>query len=191
MAGQVIRYSGVSGNTLTGVPASGVGSVTATTSYGATIIGASMVTGVPASSTGSIVNALSAGDEINLLVQRDNTTAQTTLATLEGGDGIHEHYIQDRRLSTVGAQSRADAELTLGADPDETVTVVSEDANVFSGRSVTVNIGSISTTVKIQRVRFSWTPGRSRVQRQITATNRFKGFYEYVRDLQDKASKAA
>jgi len=188
---QVIRYTGHTGGALTGIPAAGVGAIVAPVSYNSTITACPMLTGIPTSGAGALTTALVPGDEINLLVVEDATAAQTALAALEGGDGIHEHYIQDRRLSLAGATVRAQAELALGSTADETVTVVSEDFNACSGRTLTVSVTGIAVTARIQQVRFHWVPGRAKVQREITATNRLKGFYQYVRDLDDKTRRVA
>lgn len=154
--------------------------------------GTAQLVGVPATGVGSITAGINAGDDINLFVQCDDATAQTTLAALEGGDGIHEHYIQDRRLSIAGATARGTAELTLGKDADEVCTLVSEDPYMISGRTITISaLSGISTSVLIQQVRIFWEAGRKAPQRDVTATNRFKDFYQYVRDLEDKARKAA
>jgi hypothetical protein len=145
------------------------------------------LTGIPANGAGSITVALDEGAEVNLLVQRDDTAAQTVLAALEGGDGIHEAYIQDRRLSEDGANDRGDAELALGSDPEDAITVTSEDPFMISGRTLTVNVGSItSVTAQIQQVQTTWPADRKLPQRQVTATNVFKTLYQYLRDLDDK-----
>lgn len=188
--GAFVRYTGISGNTLTGIPTSGVGAIVATLLYGSPIKAVPALTGIPTSGVGSILYAIKLGDPINLLVVVDAVAAQTALATLEGGDGIHEHYIQDRRLSVDGAAARASAELALGATPEETVAVTSEDWLCQSGRSLVVNVAGISVTLKMHQVRIYWTVGRHYPQRDVTATNRFKDFYQYVREIEDSARRA-
>lgn len=148
----------------------------------------SQLEGIPASGTGSIVTAIPEGSDINLLVTRNDATAQTALAALEGGDGIHETYIQDRRLSEEGATARGDGELALGKDESDMLTVTSEDPFMIAGRTVTVNISGISVTLRIQQVRIGWDRGRLLPQRYVTASNVFKTLYQYLRDLDDRSS---
>jgi len=121
------------------------------------------LTGVPASGTGSIVNAMNPGDDINLLVQRDDTTSQASY-------GIRQAYIQDRRLSIAGAQARGDAELALRKDPFIQGTFVTTDTKVRSGRRITINVSqwSISGTYVITRVRIFWVQGDQRPRREVT-----------------------
>ena len=67
---QVIRYTAKSGNSLLGIPGAGVGAIIAGVAYNSTVTAAPMLTGVPASGARSITQALTAGDEIYLVVQR-------------------------------------------------------------------------------------------------------------------------
>ena len=76
------------------------------------------LTGIPPSGTGSIRFAIPKGEQVNILITRNSTTAQTALAALVGGDGIHEHYIQDNRLARnrVHCQRRRRARRVQGSD---------------------------------------------------------------------------
>ena len=107
----VIRYTGLSGNNLIGIPPTGVGSITTTIAYGALCTAAPQLLGIPASGVGSIQYALHNGDEINLLVTCDDLSAQAALAALIGGSGILEAYIQDRRIGYAEALARGKAML--------------------------------------------------------------------------------
>ena len=53
---QAIRYTGISANTLTGIPASGAGAIVATVAYNSTITQAPALLGVPASGTGAVLH---------------------------------------------------------------------------------------------------------------------------------------
>jgi hypothetical protein len=95
------------------------------------------------------------GDEVNQWVTRNDTTAQTALAGYEGGDGIREYYVQDRRLSYNGAVARGDAELELFANPIVTVQYETQDPNARPGGEVTISLSSplsVSGTYRIQSV---------------------------------------
>jgi len=98
------------------------------------------------------------GTAVNMWVAADDTTAQTALAALEGGDGIHEHYVQDRRLSYSGMTERAQGELARFKNPLETIRYKTHDPNTRPGALVTVNLAapaSITGTFTIQSVTIS------------------------------------
>jgi len=150
---QVIRYTGVTPTSLTGVPASGPGSLTATISYNASITVAPALTGVA-----GIARTLIDGEEIFLLIVRDALAAQTALAAIEGGDGVIEHFIQDRRLSAAGATATADAELALFAAPEVRVTYTTRDPKTRSGKLVAITLPAptnVTGEFLIQRVQLS------------------------------------
>lgn len=152
---QVIRYTGFSAGALTGIPASGVGAITAAVAYNSTVTATPMLTGIPASGAGSIQTALTAGDEVYLVVRRDDAAAQATLASRLGGDGIREEWIQDRRLSIPEATARGDAILASRPLDAASLTYTCRDLNTVSGKDITVNLvapTSVSGTFKIQRV---------------------------------------
>ena len=92
----IVRYTGISGNNLIGIPPTGVGSITTSISYGSLATAAPQLLGIPASGAGAIIYPLISGDNINLLVTVDDVAAQAALAGLIGGSGIKEAYIQDR-----------------------------------------------------------------------------------------------
>jgi hypothetical protein len=97
--GQTVRYTGVSANTLTGVPASGAGSITTTVIYGSQILPAPSLTGINASN--GLTVAMAKGSAVHIWVQRDDLDAQAALAILEldengvPTDGIREYAISD------------------------------------------------------------------------------------------------
>ncbi len=155
---QIIRYTGITGNTLTGIPATGPGAITASVSYNSTATAMPALIGIPASGTGAILYTITPGDPINLLVQADNVNGQTDLAALIGGDGIQEDYLQDRRLSYTESLARANAQLTLRGSSAISVRYKCRDVNTKSGRPIVVNLAaptSVSGTFKIQRVTIS------------------------------------
>lgn len=91
---------------------------------------------------------------VNMWLMSENTSAQTALAALEGGDGIHESYIQDRRLSATGMQDRATDALLNSAAVD-TLTYRTHDPSTRPGAKVTVSLASpvsISGTFTIESV---------------------------------------
>lgn len=184
-----LRYTGTTATQLTGIPASGTGSISVAIPSGSLVQGLVALTGVPSSGTGSVVTAISTGAEINLLVQRDDTTSQATY-------GIRHMSVQDRRLSVAGAQARGDAELTLRKDPFITGSYITTDRNVRSGRRATISMGSdwgVSGTFTITRVRTFWERERTAPQREVTFSSRTtdKDLYRVLRELRRETQNAA
>lgn len=128
------------------------------------------------------------GDEVNQWVIRNDSAAQTALAALEGGDGIREGYVQDRRLNYDGAVARGDAELDLYSDPLITVSYRTQDVNARPGGEVTVSVSSPfshSGTYRIQSVQINGEDlERSTTQfpwRTVTASSVRFDFYDLLR----------
>ena len=155
---QVIRYTGRSASSgqgnLTGVPSSGIGAIASNINTNSQVVALPSLEGVPSSSTGSVLYAVQQGDPINLLVTRNDTSAQTALATLTGYDGIVEEYIRDNRLSETEAAAFGDARLAVLKDPLVTVRYETRDTTAKPGRTVAINIASppINATFRIQAV---------------------------------------
>jgi len=103
------------------------------------------LTGVPASGAGSVLYPLKTGDELNLYVQCDDVTAQNELKALEGAssDGVVEHVIQDRRVGLAQATARGNAELALFARPLRTVTYATRDPKTRTGKTVRIALPSV------------------------------------------------
>jgi hypothetical protein len=190
--GQVFSYTGRSVSSgpgsLTGIPASGPGSLTAAVRAG-TVSALAHLTGCA-----GIVNAINSGDPVNILVIINDAAAQTALAALVGGDGIHEMFISDGRWSITEATARANAELSLRKDPLVTVSFTSRDPSMQSGRDVTLTMTSPSIvgTFKIQRVTITQLglggpTGFIFPFRQVEASSRRYSFEDLLRQIK-KAS---
>lgn len=152
----VIRYTGVSSNTtLTGIPATGPGSITSSIQYGASITAAPQLRGVPASGAGAVAYAIPKGEEINVLVIEDDVAGQALLASIVGGDGVREEVVSDERLSIEEIQSRCRAFLTARAQVLKSISYQTHDLNANSGAMVPVDIDapwSILDEFRIQQV---------------------------------------
>ena len=158
---QVIRYTGLTGSTLTGIPASGAGAIIASIAYNSSITQAPALTGITASGAGAILYDLIKGDDVNLFVTRNDTAAQTTLSALlstilgDDSDGVQEDYIQDRRLSQTEAEARGDALLALRSATEVSIRYKSRDPLTKAGRTISVSLGSptsVTADFKIQQV---------------------------------------
>ena len=163
---QNIRYTGISGNALLGIPPSGPGAITATISFNTTATAAAMLTGIPTTGVGAIKYQILKGDAVNLFVQVDDLEAQEAVrAQLAGSDGIIEDEIQDGRLSYTEGVARCRARLDLvGALDSEgkvgviSVSYVCRDLNTQAGAIVDVNLGApvnLRGAFRIQRVTVS------------------------------------
>lgn len=146
--GQIVRYTGISGNTLTGIPASGPGAIQTTVLYGSQVVAAPALTGIPASGAGAIVYTIKQGDAVNLVAQVDDVAAQTLLAALLSTatythDGIIEDAVVDNRLSHTEATARGQARLALRNQIDVRAHLVSHDMNLRLGRVQAVTLADL------------------------------------------------
>jgi len=160
---QLIRYTGVAGNQLTGIPASGNGSVQASIPTATIVNSVPILLGIPASGTGSFASSVPSGSDINLIAQADDTTSQATY-------GVRIGYVVDRRLSQDGADDRAAAELVLRASVREQGSYVTNDFLVRSGREITVDMNTdwgISGTWPAQRAQIRMDPNRPLAERTV------------------------
>jgi hypothetical protein len=185
---QVIRYTGVTATSLTGIPPTGPGALTATVAYNASVTVAPTLTGIPASGPGALTRALIPGQDVNLLTTRDDVAAQTALAAIEGGDGIIEHYIQDRRMSPSGALATAQAELDLFAAPEVRVRYTTRDPATRSGKAIAIDLPaptSLAGTFQIQRVQLTQfdLPGVAPLRTVEASSTRFS-FEDVLRRLE-------
>jgi len=146
---QVVRYTGITGSTLSGVPVTGPGALTTTVIYGAPAIPAPMLTGV----TG-VTRPMAKGSAIHIWVQRDDLAAQAEQAARAGGDGVVEYVLVDMRRGAPSLIARCDAELALFARPIVTVTYATRDLKTKSGKLIRVELASpsINQTLTIQDV---------------------------------------
>jgi hypothetical protein len=151
-----IRYTGITGNTLTGIPATGPGAILTTLKYGSPILPAPALVGV----TG-VGAAIVAGTPINIWVQRDDLPAQAEQAAIDlangttPADGIYEAApITDARRGEASLTALCDATLARYSRPLVTVTYACRDVKTKSGRPVTINLASpsIHRTLTIQEV---------------------------------------
>jgi hypothetical protein len=179
-----IRYTGTTASSLTGVPVSGDGAVQNTIPFGTPITLAPMLTGVA-----GITAPIGAGDEIYLVVQRDDPARQGTVASMVlGGPGVREEWVQDRRLSIAEAGARADATLALRPLEDVTVTYQCRDTRTASGKTITVNLPGVTNvfgTFKIQSVTINnFRPHPTQYPTySVTASSRRFNFEDWLRRM--------
>jgi hypothetical protein len=134
--GQTLRYTGISGNTLTGIPAAGAGAITTTVVYGSQVLPAPALSGV----TG-LTKAMARGSIVCLFVTRNDTAAQAAAAIRESTDtftstGIHEYLITDGRSNELRMIALCDADLARFSRPIVTFTYATHDVKTKSGKTV-------------------------------------------------------
>jgi len=147
---QVIKHTGISGNTLTGIPATGSGSITTAVIYGSQALPSPMLTGVS-----GLTKMMRAGSAVHIWVQRDDLAAQAEHAARTGGDGIVEYLIVDARRGVDSLTARCDADLAQFSRPLLTIAYATRDVLTKSGKDVLVNLPSQRigpTTLTIQEV---------------------------------------
>lgn len=135
-----VRYTGISGTQVIGIPPSGPGSIVTSLNYGDPVLPAPALTGVA-----GITRLLEKGAPVHIWVQRDDLAAQAEMAAREStptaaGDGIYEHLISDERRGLASLTALCDADLALFARPLVTVTYDTRDLNTKSGKTVTIDI---------------------------------------------------
>lgn len=193
VGGIVFSYTGRSATTgagsLTGIPASGIGSLTAGVRAG-TVRSIPHLTGVS-----GVLYAIPKGEPVNIVVTVNDTAAQAAMATAVGGDGIHEMFLTDGRWSITEATARANAELSQRKDPLVTTHLVSRDQNIQSGRSITFSMTNpaITGTAKIQRVTITeigiFGPrGHTLPLRTVELSSRQYSFEDLLRQIKGRAA---
>lgn len=192
-----VRYTGIGTGVLTGVPATGVGSITATVRYGTQVIIQPRLVGIPAAGTGAIVYAIKRGDTAIVRLEKQDDAAATAMAVRFNSavlaDGIIEETISDSRFGLAELADQIDAMLTERKDPHRTVVFTTRDESCEVGRLITIDIStpSIHGTYRIQRVTFSEiaiTGGRAMVAplRRVEATNKLFTFTDLLRQLRGR-----
>jgi len=150
---QAIRYTGVGTGTLTGIPASGLGAMTATVAYNSTVTAAALLTGIPASGARAISSRITTGDEIYLVVQVENTEMQAQLAARLGvASGIREEWVADRRLSYTEAKARGQATLAVRPLDALSISYRCRDLSTAVGKTVEVNLPAPTNIIGYFRI---------------------------------------
>jgi hypothetical protein len=142
--GQAVRYSGISSNTLTGIPASGPGAITTTVLYGSQVLPAPALTGI--NQWNGLSRAMAKGSKVNIWVQRDDLAAQAALGALEldddgvPTDGIREYTISDERSTEATMIGLCDADLAIFSRPIVSAVYYTRDTKSKSGRTVSIDL---------------------------------------------------
>jgi hypothetical protein len=136
----LIRYTGQSGNLLTGIPVNGIGSISSPVRYGDEIENTPALTGVTNLTEALIVNA-----PVNIWIQKDDLTAQAELALMErdeagnSTDGIHEFVIVDERIREDTAERWVDTDLAMFGRKIRSFLYDSSDIKSAAGKTVHID----------------------------------------------------
>ena len=190
-----IRYTGTAAGQLTGLPATGVGSITATVKHGTQVLVIARLVGVA-----GLTRALAAGDPITLRVEVEDAAAQAALGARLGGtaaDGIVEEAYSDSRMTAIELTNYARALLFDRKDPRVTYRFVTRDTNVRVGRLITVDIAEppIHGTFRVQRITFdeiaiSGGLSRTEPRRTVEASNKLYTMADLLRRLSGREGGA-
>lgn len=162
---QYIRYAAISGNTLTGIPATGPGAITAPVGYNTTISSSPCLFGVTGagSPTAGVSVALLRGSTVAIWVQRDDVIAQGLLGQIERkadgtpGDGIREDHFFDGRLGEAALIAECDAKLASFSRVVVGAKYSTLDEKTHVGGTVPINLtGKPSGDYTIQSVDVSF-----------------------------------
>jgi hypothetical protein len=197
-----VRYTGISGSNLTGIPSSGSGSVTSTVRYGAQVVVQARLVGIPSSGTGSLTRGARKGDMVALRLEVEDTAAMQAMADRLGQSGnlyagLIEYVVNDSRLGPTELLAVIRATLAERKDPIQTVTYWTRDDSHDVGRLVTITTSTpvINGTFRIQRVTFSeiaiaGARTTIRPKRTIDATNKLYIFSDLLRQITNRDAGA-
>jgi hypothetical protein len=136
-----------------GIPASGYGSVPVDFVSGQAIYGAPYFFSMTLET--ALTQEIPAGEAVYVRAQADDAVAQAAIAAIEGGDGIHEHFVSDGSLSYLGCAARAQAELDLFSDTLLRASWNTYDMRAMPGGEQSINItgtDTVSATLLIDSV---------------------------------------
>lgn len=195
-----VRYTGISGSYLTGVPASGSGSVTSTVRYGSQVLVQPRLSGIPASGVGALTQGARKGDTVALRMEVEDSAAMQAMADRLGQSGniyagLIEFVVTDSTLGPTELLAVIRATLTERKDPIQTVAYWTRDSTHDVGRLVTITTTTppINGTFRIQRVTFSeiaiaGARTTIRPKRTISATNKLYIFSDLLRQIRGRES---
>lgn len=142
----VLDTSGLNQSALTGIPATGPGSITTTVRYGSTALPAPALTGI--NEWNGIPLAMAKGSAVHIFVRRDDLEAQAALGALEldedghATDGVREYPFSDGRFGEDLLIAACDADLATFSRPIVS-TAYTTDRKSHAGDSVPINLTTV------------------------------------------------
>lgn len=144
---QYIRYTGITGNTLTGIPPSGPGSIINTIKFGEHIDVAPALVGI--NHWNGLRISMLKGSGIDIWVEYNDYNSQLQLGQLEldrfgkPTDGVHEYKVIDRRRSEESLLALCAAEAKRFGLPLVSTTFYTRGENYKSGKTVNINLKDV------------------------------------------------
>ena len=193
-----VRYTGIGTGVLTGIPASGNGSITAATRYGTQVLVQPRIIGIPPIGLGAIAVAILRGDAVLIRLEKTDAAARDVMATrlatpgvaVTPDDGIIELVVSDSRFGLAELQNHIDATLLDRKDPQLTITFTSRDLSLQVGRLISVNttqppIVGIFRIHKIALSQIAEAGGRATVHplKTVEASSKIYKFTDLLRRL--------
>ena len=124
-----------------------------------TATAAAYLTGIPASGAGSVLYPILKGDPVYFEVTVDDLAAQAVLAALIGGTGIREASLTDNQIASPEAIAQGKATLALESAVLLTVpSFTTRDINLAAGRLQALLLGppfNLATSLLVQTVAVS------------------------------------
>jgi hypothetical protein len=177
---QFIRFTGVTAgapNVLTGIPASGDGSVQAAIASGTDVILPWTI-----AFNGNVHQSHATGAEVHTVRCRTSAASVIALAALDGSDGYREGWVRDERAGYYTAAARGDAELLMWAEAIESLRYDTRDPTVRAGKTVTVNVAGLTGTYRIQKVTIRGVEASQHLHpwRTVEASSQRHDFYDLL-----------
>jgi hypothetical protein len=171
---QYLYHSGVAtGPTrLTGIPASGAGSITAAITSGSQVSYPPVLKGIAA---GSFTSDQPKDSDVVAYVQVDDTASQAIMAALEGdgGDGVHEYLLDSPELSLEQCSTLGLSELAKFAEVLVSAQWTTRDLAAIPGALQTFSLSSpsVALALPITDVEIQFDDSQNPPERQVTASN--------------------
>ncbi len=163
-AEQQVFYS-ASGD-LDDIPASGYGSIAAAMTANTNIVALSALTGV----SGLYLDRVK-GTAVNPRAQVDSSGAQSAIAAVEGGDGIHETVITASQFPTVASGTPiGEADIDAFANPLLGGSWVTDDLNAKPGSPQVWHLSGVDGVVTIDAVDITFLTPNRRPERRCTGS---------------------
>lgn len=191
-----VKYTGIGAGALTGIPATGVGALTAPVRYGTQVVVQPRLIGVV-----GLALAATQGETVTIRLEQSDAAAVAAMAErlkLPGGsavteEGVIEVVVSDSKWTPTELAAQVQATLAERKDPRLVLTFESRDPSLQVGRLITVTLTQppISGTFRIQKIAFSEigiSGARATVAplRTVEASNKLYSFSDLLRQLRGR-----
>jgi hypothetical protein len=178
-SGNVFTGETASGTVFDTIPASGYGSIVAPMASGSYVYCSDVLWGIEVDGVSGLVSAVEQNEPVVVRAIEEDASAQTAIAAIEGGDGIHEYFMSDSSLWWPGCNERAVAELEAFDTTLLRAEWTTYDLQATPGAYQVINLSSpsvLSTTLTIDSVSIEFPVDNTGIATSPTSTcdsNRF------------------